>query len=94
MDDTEVPNATLKTAADESGSSENRESSRHRLQLDFSPEAFRRLQEIRARADAKTNAEVIRNALRLYEWFLEQKRSGFRIQLVQDNLIKEVEILM
>ena len=68
---------------------------RHRLQLDFSPEAYSKLQEIRVKSGAKTNAEVVRNALRLYEWYLEQKANDFKIQLFRegDNVLKEVEIL-
>ena len=65
---------------------------RHRLQLDFSPEAFERLMMIRERSEARTNAEVVRNALRLYEWFLEQKDQDYRIQLVKDDTAKEVEL--
>ncbi len=42
------------------------EAPRHRIQLDFSKEAFVRLLGIRKLAEARTNAEVVRNALRLY----------------------------
>ena len=66
---------------------------RHRLQLDFSPEAFERLHRIRARSDAATNAEVVRNALRLYDWFLEQKVGNARLQVVDGDTVKEIEIL-
>lgn len=64
---------------------------RHRVQLDFSKAAFQRLNNIRERADVKTNAELIRNALRLFEWYMEQKEGGFKIQVTKDNLIKEIE---
>ena len=40
---------------------------RHRVQLDFSPEAYERLSRIRSRSDAATNAEVVSNALRLWQ---------------------------
>ena len=66
---------------------------RHRLQLDFSPEAYERLLRIRELSDAATNAEVVRNALRLYDWFLEQKRDEARLQVVQGDSVKEVEVL-
>ncbi len=66
---------------------------RLRLQLDFSPEAHERLMRIRERSDASTNAEVVRNALRLYDWFLEQKVKGGKLQVVDGDLVKEVEIL-
>ena len=73
---------------------EPKESPRHRLQLDFSPEAYSRLLELRRKSEARTNAEVVRNALRLYDWFLEQRNNNFRIQLVNDDLLKEVEIVL
>jgi hypothetical protein len=73
---------------------ETKESPRHRLQLDFSPEAYNRLLEVRRKSEARTNAEVVRNALRLYDWFLEQKHSNYRIQLVKDGVLKEVEIVL
>jgi hypothetical protein len=73
---------------------EPKESPRHRLQLDFSPEAYSRLLELRRKSEARTNAEVVRNALRLYDWFLEQRNNNFRIQLVKDDLLKEVEIVL
>lgn len=63
------------------------------MQLDFSPEAFDRLQEIKNLADARTNAEVVRNAIRLYEWFLRQKREHFKVQLVKGDKVKEVELV-
>lgn len=66
---------------------------RHRLQLDFSPEAYERLMRIREASDAATNAEVVRNALRLYDWFLEQKRKNARVQVVENGTVKEIEIL-
>jgi hypothetical protein len=70
------------------------ESSRQRVQLDFTPEALERLRQIKEMAEAKTNAEVVRNALRLYEWFLRQKRENYKFQLVKDNMVKEVEIVL
>lgn len=67
---------------------------RQRVQLDFTPEALERLRQIKEMADAKTNAEVVRNALRLYEWFLRQKQENYKFQLVKDNMVKEVEIVL
>lgn len=64
--------------------------SRHRLQLDFSPQAFERLQRIKALAEASTNAKLVRDALRLYEWFLDQRRDGWQIQLVKGDVVKGV----
>lgn len=67
---------------------------RQRVQLDFSPQAYERLLQIRELAGARTNAEVVRNALRIYEWFLDQKRAKHKLQLVTDNSVKEIELLL
>lgn len=66
---------------------------RQRVQIDFSADAFARLDEVRMLAEAKTNAEVIRNAIRVFEWFLKQQKAGFRIHLVKDGQAKDVELL-
>jgi hypothetical protein len=78
------------------GSAQNGDAplARQRLQLDFSPEAFARLQDIKDMSDAKTNAEVVRNALRLYEWFLRQRRDDFQFHLVKGDTVKEVELVL
>ena len=73
------------------GTSSETDARRHRLQLDFSTEAYERLLRIRDRSEATTNAEVVRNALRLYDWFLEQRSKHVRFQIVEDDLVKEVE---
>jgi len=63
---------------------------RQRVQLDFCQDAFDRLEQIKRLADAKTNAEVVRNALRVYEWFLQQKREGFKLRSVKGDTVREV----
>ena len=68
--------------------------SRRRIQLDFSPEAYERLIEIKEKSKVRTNAEVVRNALQLYEWFLDLKRRKAKLQIVEKDIVKEVEILL
>jgi hypothetical protein len=69
------------------------ENIRRRLQLDFSEKAYKTLSELKLKADVKTNAEVVRNALRLYEWFLEQKEQKAKIHVVKGDVAKEVELI-
>lgn len=45
---------------------------KQRVQFDFSPEALQRLEDLKEKVDATTKAEVIRNALKIYEWFATQ----------------------
>ena len=47
-------------------------STKQRVQFDFTPEALRRLDDLKERVEASTRAEILRNALRLYEWFATQ----------------------
>ena len=70
-----------------------RELGRHWLQLDFSQEAYERLAQIKEKSEARTNAEVVRNALRLYEWFLDLKQKNAKIRVVEGDTVKEVEFL-
>jgi hypothetical protein len=67
--------------------------SRRQLKIDFSVEAYKKVAELKERAELATDADLIRNALRLYDWYLQQvKTDNHRIQLVKDGVIKEVEI--
>jgi hypothetical protein len=45
---------------------------KQRVQFDFSPEALKRLETMQERLEASTKAEIVRNALKLYEWFTTQ----------------------
>jgi hypothetical protein len=48
------------------------ENTKQRIQFDFTPESMKRLENLKEKTDATTKAEVVRNALRLYEWFVTQ----------------------
>lgn len=50
----------------------NPEQSKQRIQFDFTPDSLKRLEELKRRTDAITKAEVVRNALKLYEWFVTE----------------------
>ena len=45
---------------------------KQRVQFDFSVDALKRLESMQALLDAPTKAEVVRNALKVYEWLLTQ----------------------
>lgn len=47
-----------------------------RVQLDLTERAFLRLQALRAKTEASSNAEVIKNALRLYEAVIDEVNVG------------------
>ncbi len=45
-----------------------------KVQFDFTPEALDKLDSLKGLVGAATRAEVIRNALRLYEWFVNENK--------------------
>lgn len=63
-----------------------------RIQFEFGPDAYQRLQKIKNETDAATYADVVRNALRLYEWFITQQAEGYDFGLVKDDkLVKAIK---
>lgn len=66
---------------------------RRRVQIDFSPAAYARLDSIRERSEAQSNAETVRNALRLLDWFLRQRDEGYEVRLVKGDEERAVELL-
>ena len=83
-----IENTVMPKTNEESGP----EASRKRFTLEFAPDAQERLTRIREMSGARTNAEVIRNGLRLFAWILEQQKAGYKIHLVKGKVAKEVEL--
>ncbi len=52
-----------------------------RVQLEMPPQAMERLQTLKDRTEAASYAEVIRNALRLYEALVEEHAKGAEFSL-------------
>ena len=50
--------------------------------LDFSEEAFKRFDEIRALGGNQPRTTTIANALRVYEWVLKTRREGRHLEVV------------
>jgi hypothetical protein len=57
----------------------------HRVQFDFSDDAYERLIKIRAAAGATSNAEAVRDALSVYEWFIRQTKEGNSIKVISPS---------
>ena len=49
---------------------------KNRVQLDFPPRAMERLNALKTKTEATSYAEVVKNALRLYEALIEEDESG------------------
>ena len=58
---------------------------KERVQFDFSLEALKRLDEIKEKTGASTRAETVRNALRLYEWFVNETSPESTIKVLDEN---------
>ena len=57
-----------------------------RVQFDFTPEALQRLDEIKRATSAATRAETLRDALRLYEWFIDVAEPDSTVKIIdKDN---------
>jgi hypothetical protein len=57
------------------------EQSKQRIQFDFTAESMKRLEELKEKTDASTKAEVVRNALKLYEWFVTQIDPNYVVEI-------------
>ena len=56
--------------------------------------AFERLAELKEMSGVRTNAEVIRRALHIYDWVLTRTRAQeYRLQLVKGDEVREVELV-
>ncbi|HVZ08279.1 hypothetical protein [Rhodopila sp.] len=55
-----------------------------RVQLDFAPRSMARLNELKAKTEAASYAEVVKNALRIYEALIEETEAGKQF-LIRDK---------
>lgn len=85
----------MKTQALEEGEVSRRDGrKRFRVQLDFTPDAYERLKAVQALAGKEAPADVVRNALRVYEWYLRKQKDGYRISVVRDGERTDVELVL
>lgn len=79
---------TITPGAAESGTKQRWEKTgaikKNRVQLDFAPRSMERLNELKAKTEAASYAEVVKNALRLYEALIEETEAGKQF-LVRDQ---------
>jgi hypothetical protein len=64
---------------------ENGERATTRVQLEMPPQAMERLQRLKERTEAASYAEVIRNALRLFEALVDEHEKGSEFALKRTN---------
>ncbi len=61
---------------------------KERIQFDTTTEQLQRLEEMKVMTEAASNAEVIRNALKVYEWFAYD--AGYDSEIQVKNASGEV----
>ena len=64
---------------------ENGERTTTRVQLELPPQAMERLQRLREKTEAASYAEVIRNALRVFEALVDEHTAGAEFSLKRPN---------
>jgi hypothetical protein len=69
---------------------ENGERATTRVQLEMPPQAMERLQKLKDRIEAASYAEVIRNALRLFEALVDEHEKGseFSLKRVDGEIVQ------
>jgi hypothetical protein len=74
---------------------EERRGESKRIQFEFSPDALDRLNRMKEQTDASSYAELVRDALRVYEWVVQQDKAGYDIGLVKgETLVKTVKLFL
>ena len=63
-----------------------------RIQMDLAPKSLGRLKRLQEITEAASYAEVIRNALRLYEAIIEESESGAELKIVKNGQISSFHI--
>ncbi len=63
-----------------------------RVQMEMPPRSFERLKLLQQKTEASSYAEVVRNALRLYEALVDEVESGNRILIERQGTVSPLII--
>ena len=63
---------------------------KYRLQIDFSEKAYKELESIQERLDAGSKSEVMRNALGVLRWIIDESDRGNRILVEKSDGPREI----
>lgn len=61
------------------------EVNKNRIQFDLAPSSMQRLRALKIKTEAASYAEVVKNALRLYEALIEETTNGRQIYIHDEN---------
>ena len=76
-------------SADRKGGRRDATPDRRRIQFEFEIGSYRRLEHLQSVTESTTKAEVVRQALRLYEYFVDMKLDGWESITLRKG--KEIE---
>jgi hypothetical protein len=65
-----------------------------RIQFEFSADALERMEKLKEKTHARSYAELIRDALRAYEWMVEEKEAGNEVGAIRGKEIVNVVKLL
>jgi hypothetical protein len=63
----------------------------HRVQMDLTDQSFERLKMLKERVDAASSSEVMKEALRLYDYLVDMDIRGARF-FIEEQGRKQVEV--
>lgn len=56
---------------------------RYRVQLDFTPDDYKKLQDLLGKAGAESVPELVKDAVRLYLWYLKKTKDDGCVVLIE-----------
>lgn len=62
----------------------------HRVQIDFSENAYDKLLKLKEDAEAETVSSLIRDALGLYDWFIQEKKQGSELLVRKNGEVEKI----
>ena len=65
-----------------------------RIQFEFSADALERMEKLKDKTKARSYAELIRDALRAYEWMVDEKELGNEVGAIKGQQIVNVVKLL
>lgn len=70
--------------------SDNRPKKIHRVQIDFSENAYDKLLKLKEEAESDSVSNLIRDALGLYDWYLKEKKQGAEILVRKNGEVEKI----
>lgn len=70
--------------------SDNKPKKIHRVQIDFSEGAYDKLLKLKEAAESDSVSNLIKDALGLYNWFIQEKKQGAEILVRKNDEVEKI----